>query len=114
MWLLEEKNQATISEQLLGISGGTTLQDKWERLLVEEAGWVRMEPEEIRKAFCFDAWGRRLNLDFKTNLVAKGASASLLSNTFDVVIWSSGPNGTNELGNGDDIDIVFTLSAANK
>jgi hypothetical protein len=31
------------------------------------------------------------------------ASTNLTSSRFDIAVWSSGPNGTNELGEGDDI-----------
>jgi hypothetical protein len=110
--LLEEANHATIAEQLRGISGGTTLQDKWELLLVDDAGKLEMESNNIREVLCRDAWGNRFNLDFKTNLVASGASAALLNSTFDLIVWSSGPNGSNEFGNGD--DVVFPSPVASK
>lgn len=110
--LLEEANHATIAEQMRGISSGTTLQDKWELLLVDDAGRLEMESKDIREVLCRDAWGNRFNVDFKTNLTTRGASATLLNSTFDFVVWSSGPNGSNELGNGD--DLVLPSPAANK
>lgn len=110
--LLEEANHATIAEQLRGISAGMTLHDKWELLLVDDAGRLGMESKDIREVLCRDAWGNRFNLDFKTNLVASGASAALLNSTFDLAVWSSGPNGSNEFGNGD--DVVLRSPVANK
>lgn len=112
MQILQEANHATIPEQLSEISGGTNLQDKWELLLVDDAGRLEMESKDIREVLCRDAWGNRFNLDFKTNLVASGASAALLNSTFDLAVWSSGPNGSNEFGNGD--DVVLPSPVANK
>jgi hypothetical protein len=62
-----------------------------------------MEAKDIREFLCRDAWGHPFKVDFKTNLVAHEASAALLNGTFDLVVWSSGPNGSNECGYGDDL-----------
>jgi hypothetical protein len=101
--LLEKANHSTISEQLAGVAGGTTLQDKWEQLLVDNVAILKIEPKNVREGLVFDYWGNRFNLDFKSNLVAHQASAALLDTSFNFVIWSSGANGTNEFGNGDDV-----------
>jgi hypothetical protein len=53
--------------------------------------------------WCHDGYGNLFNVDFKTNLVARGAPPPLTNISLDVLVWSSGANGTNELGNGDDI-----------
>jgi hypothetical protein len=37
---------------------------------------------------------------------ATGASSALKAMPYDVVVWSNGPNETNELGKGDDIVLV--------
>ncbi|MCO5053107.1 MAG: hypothetical protein M9920_12480 [Verrucomicrobiae bacterium] len=101
--VLEEANRATIGQQLHGISGDTTLQRKWELLLLEDAGRLQMEEKDIREFLCRDGYGNLLNVDFTTNVVAHGASPGLTSTACDVVVWSSGRNGTNEFGNGDDV-----------
>jgi hypothetical protein len=110
--LLEEANHTTIGDQLRGISGGTTLQDKWELLLVDHAGRLKMESKDIRDVLCRDTWGNRFNVESKTNLITHGASRALLNASFDLVVFSSGPNGSNEFGNGD--DVVFSPPAMNK
>lgn len=70
---------------------------------MDDAGRLEMESKDILEVLCRDAWGNRFNIDFKTNLIPRGASAALLNTSFDLVVWSSGRNGTNEFGNGDDV-----------
>lgn len=100
---LEETNHTTIAEQLRAIPAGMTLGDKWEPLLIDNAAKLEMNPKEIQEFLIRDVWENRFNLELETNLVAQGASNSLLNTPFDLVTWSSGPNGKNELCNGDDI-----------
>lgn len=55
-------------------------------------------------AVVLDGWGQPLHMMARTNLVKiSHASEALLLKTNRVVIWSAGPNGINEFGNGDDI-----------
>lgn len=50
-----------------------------------------------------DSWKRPVNVFWRTNM-PENASAELLNSTdMDVVIWSSGKDGVNDFGNGDDI-----------
>jgi hypothetical protein len=101
--VLEEANRATIGEQLRGIPGDATLQRKWELLLLDDAGTLEMEAKDIREFLCCDGYGNLFNVDFTTNVVAHRASPGLTNTACDVVVWSSGRNGTNEFGNGDDV-----------
>jgi len=50
-----------------------------------------------------DAWGRPLNLIWREATLSAGVSDVLAKKRLVVLVWSSGPNGTNELGRGDDI-----------
>lgn len=109
---LEEANHATIGEQLRGISGDAPLQRKWELLLLDDAGRLEMEAKDIREFLCRDGYGNLFNVDFRTNVVAHGAVPALTKTAYDVVVWSSGRNGTNEFGNGD--DVVWLPPTANK
>ena len=109
--VLEEANRATIGQQLRGVSGDT-LQRKWELLLLDDAGRLQMEDKDIREFLCRDGYGNLFNVDFTTNVVAHGASPGLTNTACDVVVWSSGRNGTNEFGNGD--DVVWSPPTASK
>jgi len=100
---LEKENQATIADQLREISGGENLQEKWEILLIGNALKLETDANDIRRSLCLDYWGNRFNVDFKSNLTASTVTTALARSPFDVVIWSSGENGTNEFGKGDDV-----------
>jgi hypothetical protein len=70
---------------------------------MDDAGRVEMELKGVREFLCGDAWGNRLNVDLKTNLVARGASAALLNTDFGSIVWLSGSDATNEFGDSDDV-----------
>lgn len=110
--ILEERNSASIGSQLMKVSGNSSLHQKWEQLLVNEILDEQFDREYIQRVLCSDAYGNRFNVELKENLMAAKGVEKLLSTPFDVVIWSSGPNGSNELGKGD--DIVFQASEARK
>jgi len=48
-----------------------------------------------------DGWGRSYNIDWRTNLFNR-PTAMLRANENSLLIWSSGENGINEYGGGDD------------
>jgi hypothetical protein len=51
-----------------------------------------------------DAWKQPLQMMARSNLLTvPNVSPALLLKTNEVIIWSSGPNGSNEFGNGDDV-----------
>jgi hypothetical protein len=109
---LEDANHETIAGQLREISRGSTLQEKWEILLWDNAAKLDIRTNTIRQSLCFDYWGNRFNVELKANLGSETISKALSQSPFDVAIWSSGANGTNEFGNGD--DVVLLLPAGNK
>ena len=49
-----------------------------------------------------DAWGSALNFATRTDIDSR-MSRKLLETTNSLFIWSSGPNKSNEFGNGDDV-----------
>ena len=111
MRMLEEAHGMSIGEQLRCISGGANLQEKWELLVSNNASLLGRDPSRICEWLCYDGWGNRFNVEFKTNLLSRKVSQELrqaLRNSgFDVMIWSSGPNGTNDFGYKDDIVLFF-------
>ena len=67
--------------------------------LIEEEGGDKGAADLLR---CGDGWGRPYNVEWRTNLVDV-TSPMLIRNRFPLLVWSSGWNGVNEYGNGDDI-----------
>lgn len=55
-----------------------------------------------------DAWGNPLNLMWRSNALKSNVSDGLTKKNLPVLIWSSGPNGSNEYGRGDDVYLNFT------
>jgi hypothetical protein len=51
-----------------------------------------------------DSWEQPLMVSWRSNILDK-ASRRLLEEHFSLIIWSKGPNRSNELGSGDDIFI---------
>ena len=103
MQVLEKDNRQSIVEQLQNVTNKSTLQDKWVELMVRTAVQSGIQPKTALEQLCHDGYGNLFNVDFRANLVTHMASPSLTNLTFPVVVWSSGPNGSNELGFGDDI-----------
>lgn len=52
-----------------------------------------------------DAWGNSLHIEFRRN-ISRTANPLLESTHLPIVIWSSGANGINELGKGDDVVFI--------
>jgi hypothetical protein len=57
-----------------------------------------------------DAWGRALNFAWRSDAAGNIFPNVLLKKQFPVLIWSSGPNGSNEWGRGDDVFTPFDES----
>jgi len=50
-----------------------------------------------------DSWGKSLNFVWRDDAIRSNICDALLLKSLPVLIWSSGPNGSNEFGKGDDI-----------
>jgi hypothetical protein len=105
MRLLESENRSSIGDQVRRSSGGATLQGEWENLLIGNAGILGLQPEDIRDQLCRDGYGNLFNVDWRTNVAAAGGSSTLTQTDFDIVVWSSGRDGTNDWGHGDDVTL---------
>ena len=106
------------NEVLLGISTNIFPKD-----LNESFNMVIMKTEAFREGYIkvnigertnvLDAWGQPLQIMIKSNLLTiSNVSPKLLAKTNEIIIWSIGPNKSNEFGNGD--DIFIPLSSINK
>lgn len=63
-------------------------------------------PDELpvaHSSILTDAWGSPLIFMWRKEAVQRRASESLLSGPGPVLVWSAGPNRSNELGYGDDV-----------
>lgn len=68
-------------------------------LLIARDETLKPISDNLRRS---DGWGRPYNVEWRTNMVGV-ASPMLKANQDALLIWSSGENGVNEYGNGDDI-----------
>jgi hypothetical protein len=76
------------------------------RLIKQSKGFKQgyIKVSEGDKAAVLDAWGQSLWMMSKSNLLRiPNVSPTLSTKTNSVIIWSSGPNGNNEFGTGDDV-----------
>jgi hypothetical protein len=113
-----EQCERVESKVLSGINNGTLPTDlkvafgsmvKQSETFAE--GYIKMSEDE--RPTILDAWKRPLQMMVRSNLLTlPNISPTLLSKTNAVIIWSSGPNGRNEFGNGDDVFLL--LPAAKK
>ena len=107
--VFEEKSEFTIGEQLRQVPGSTSLQQSWERLISKRL--ISPSKGEIL-SYCRDAYGPSssgtlFNMEFTTNVISRGANPALTNTGHDVVVWSSGANGINEYGKGDDVVVRY-------
>jgi len=51
----------------------------------------------------YDFWGNKLNIDYRENFPPGTAADKFKILKHKLLIWSSGPNGRNERGHGDDV-----------
>ena len=114
MRILEADKSLNIDVQVdKADSRAITLQEKWAQLLLREAATLNASPEVIYSVLCRDAYGNLFNVEFKTNLISMSDVSSALRHIrFNLIVWSSGPNGINEYGKGD--DVVLPIGEANK
>jgi hypothetical protein len=71
--------------------------------LMRARGEVSMTTTNLREPLVLDAWDHPLNFAYRTNLPEWGLVGSFRTKTNAIIIWSSGPNGRNEYGQGDDV-----------
>ncbi|MEI7729387.1 MAG: hypothetical protein WCO56_07430 [Verrucomicrobiota bacterium] len=100
--ILESENHTNIG-RLLQNSTETNLQKGLLVLLSNNSQTLGFDPKIIDKKILSDGYGRRFNVEFKTNLLSKFGPTALTEAGFDVVVWSNGSNGVNENGFGDDV-----------
>mgnify|MGYP006969463314 CR=1 FL=1 len=105
-------------EVISGINNGSLQPDSqsaWGVVVTQlhtfREGYIKVS--EGAQPVVLDAWKQPLQMTAKSNLLAlTDVSPRLLAKTNTIVIWSSGPNQSNEFGHGD--DIVLPLPAVNK
>jgi hypothetical protein len=68
-------------------------------VLLETEGGDKGAADLLRRG---DGWGRPYHVEWRSNLVDV-ATSMLTWNDFPLLVWSSGENGVNEYGEGDDL-----------
>jgi len=74
-------------------------------LMREKASLQPLQDDDISKVVV-DGWGHSFNLGSRADVAAHDPAATLLEFPGDIVVWSSGPDGINQFGRGD--DVVYT------
>jgi hypothetical protein len=105
MRLLQTENHQGIVDQLQAVTNMATLQNKWILLMTERAAHSGISSNAAFEQLCQDGYGRLFNVELQVNLTTRDATQSLTNSKLPVVVWSSGLNGVNELGFGDDITL---------
>lgn len=103
--VLEKEHGTPIETQLIRAKG-KTLHDQFCFLLVSAGQQDGIAPETISRNLCYDGYGNPFNVEFRTNIGSKSASGIVLRAESELLIWSSGENGINEYGSGDDVAIA--------
>jgi hypothetical protein len=75
----------------------------WLKLIDGNLDLFGSEREQVRSFFCVDAWTNEFNVSLKKDLPRGQCSQGLLDKESPFVLWSSGPNRSNEFGKGDDV-----------
>ena len=74
-------------------------------LMREKTSLQPMQEDDISKLVT-DGWGHSFNLASRADVAIKDPASPLLRFPGDILVWSSGPDGTNQFGRGD--DVVYT------
>jgi hypothetical protein len=98
--LRKEKPEA-LSLLLPGANDGK--EDRLRRFLMhEKANLEPMQEGDISKLVT-DGWGHPFNLASRVDVATKDPASPLLRFPGDILVWSSGPDGTNQFGRRDDV-----------
>jgi hypothetical protein len=76
-------------------------------LMREKASMQPLHEEDIGK-LATDGWGHPFNLAKRADVATKDPASPLLRFPGDILVWLSGPDGTNQFGRGD--DVVYPLA----
>ena len=66
-------------------------------------------PESTADSMFVDPWMRPLNVEWRSSLAGRSVSVKLMAIRSDILIWSSGPDGRNDYGLGDDVVCLAPL-----
>ena len=103
MAIIEEASGKASREQLAGMGELESRQAAWRRLCLDHEESLRMSKEEIVEWLCVDGYGNELNVCLPEEDALPRINEDMADFGFEVVLWSSGKNGINEFGHGDDV-----------
>ena len=99
--VLRKEKPETLSLLVPGTNDGK--EDRLRQFLMgQKASMQPLREEDIAK-LATDGWGRPFNLGKRVDVTAKDPASPLLRFPGDILVWSSGPDGTNQFGRGDDV-----------
>ncbi|MGO8929639.1 MAG: hypothetical protein ACLQU3_22460 [Limisphaerales bacterium] len=101
--LRKEKPEA-LSLLVPGANDGK--EDRLRQFLMREKASLQPVQENDIIKLVTDGWGHPFNLACRADVAMKDRASPLLRFPGDVLVWSSGPDGTNQFGRGD--DVVYT------
>jgi hypothetical protein len=103
MYAIKEETNGGAQERMPATSG-LELNSALARLLTDEATRTGIrQPSYVERNLLRDPWQRPFNVAWRSALTNLENEYVLLFEGGDIAIWSSGPNGTNEYGAGDDL-----------
>jgi hypothetical protein len=79
------------------------LYERLHQILTSYSQELNVPKSAILNSLLKDGWGRPLNVDAATNFLSPQDSRWTTLTQSGIVVWSNGPNGTNDSGRGDDI-----------
>jgi len=103
IWLVERASNQPVAKLLEGKVSNAELSKLIRPFAISRPLAARFN--EAIPPMLVDAWGRTLNVsvDQADAIGSKNAVAGGTSTNYSIAIWSSGANGINEFGRGDDI-----------
>lgn len=67
--------------------------------------WTEKWDEATLDKMVVDGWGRAFNILSRSQLADQKVGGDLLQNSGEILVWSSGRDGTNHFGRGDDVTV---------
>ena len=102
--VLRKEKPAALSSLVPGANDGK--EDRLRQFLMHEQANLQPIREQDIGKLVTDGWGHPFNLASRAEVTAKDPASPLLRFPGDILVWSSGPDGTNQFGRGD--DVVYT------
>ncbi|MGI6494967.1 MAG: hypothetical protein ACOX5G_02555 [Kiritimatiellia bacterium] len=101
------------SEDLLSAQSETNTPALFLESITRQALSEGLAPPSLKNGTITDRWGRQLNVAWRYSLAENGDAKRLSQYPSIFVVWSSGNNGINEFGDGDDVSLPPHMFSCN-